>query len=638
MTKKEHILKAVSRADRPLLVKELMASLNLHREDRDEVKKLLRRLVREGEIIRLRGRRFGLPQKMDLVSGRFRAHRDGYGFVVPDDAGDLSGRAGDVYIGDRKYHEAMHGDRVVARIEKHKGEGRREGSIVRILERAHQQVVGRFESGRDVAYVIPSDRRLIHDICVPLNQVGRAEEGDVVMAEILSYPTKGRVPEGRIIKILGRLEDSEIDTDTVIAAYQLSADFPAEVLAEAERIGASVTAEMRAGRIDLRALPTVTIDGERARDFDDAVSIAAREDGGFKLWVHIADVSYYVAEGSALDREAYRRATSIYFPDRVVPMFPEKLSNGICSLNPKEERLTLTVEMDFSAEGLPVARRMFESVILSDARMTYTGVHRIVDVKDPEARERYAALLPQFDAMRDLAVMLRARRFEKGSLDFDLPEAEVILDDGGETVDIVREQRNDAHKIIEEFMLAANEAVAQEMTRRGKPMLYRIHEQPPTERIETLNDLLRQFGLKTRLGEKVSPKVFSEILSTVQGRPEEHLMHKTVLRAMQQARYAAENRGHFGLASEAYTHFTSPIRRYPDLVVHRLLKAVLCKGMGDAEKTRWKNQLPDIARHCSKQERLAVDAEREVIKRKQVKFMTDKIGEKYEGIVSGVTA
>ncbi len=638
MTKREAILKTVSRSERPLLVKELMNLLKLHREDRDEVKKLLRRMVREGEIIRLRGRRYGLPQKMDLVSGQFRGHRDGYGFVIPDKIPEEGSPVSDVYIGDRKYHEAMHGDRVVARIERHKGEGRREGSIIRILERAHHQIVGRFESGRDLAYVIPSDRRLIHDICIPLDQVGRAEDGDVVMAEILSYPTKGRGPEGRVVKILGRLEDSEIDTDTVIAAYEISPHFTDAVLAEADQIVESVTENMCEGRMDFRSLPTVTIDGERARDFDDAISIEVQKHGGYCLWVHIADVAHYVKEDSALAREAFSRGTSIYFPDVVVPMFPEKLSNGICSLKPKEDRLTLTAEMHFSAEGLPLSHRLFESVIRSDARMTYTTVHQIVEAKDPAVRAEYTALLPQFDAMHALAVKLRAHRLEKGSIDFDLPEAEIILDAGGETINIIREQRNIAHKIIEEFMLAANETIAEEMTRREVPFLYRIHDQPPKDRIETLNDLLRQFGLITRLGEKVSPKGFSEILKAVEGRPEEHLMHKVVLRSMQQARYAFENHGHFGLASEAYTHFTSPIRRYPDLIVHRLLKSVMNKTLGKREQTHWQKKLPEIALHCSKRERLAVDAEREVIKRKQVKFMTDKVGEQHTGIISGVTA
>ena len=638
MNEPEEILKIISKADHPVLVRELMRELNLNQEDRDEIKKLLRRMVRAGEIIRLRGRRYGLPEQMDLVTGRFQGHRDGYGFVIPDAGDNAPPRASDVYIGNRKYHEAMHGDHVVARIEKHKDEGRREGSIIRILERAHKHIIGRFEPGRDFAYVIASDPRMIHNICIPRDQVGQAEDGDVVMAEILSYPTKGRVPEGRIVKILGHLEDSEIDTDTVIATYQISPHFSEEVEAAADQIAESVTAEMCQGRVDFRALPTVTIDGERARDFDDAISIEVQKEGGYRLWVHIADVAHYAAEGSALDQEALRRGTSIYFPDRVVPMFPEKLSNGICSLKPKEDRLTLTAEMDFSEEGRQLSHRIHESVICSDARMTYTDVHQIVDVKNPTVREVYAPLLIQFDAMHDLAAKLRERRLKKGSLDFDLPEAEIVLDAGGETIDIVREQRNVAHKIIEEFMLAANETIATEMTRRALPFLYRIHDQPPADRIASLNDMLRQFDLKIRLGETVTPKMLSGVLEAVQGRPEEQLINQVLLRSMQQARYSAENHGHFGLASEAYTHFTSPIRRYPDLIVHRLLKSVMHGRMGDAQKEQWTKKLPDIARHCSKQERVAVDAEREVMKRKQVKFMSDKIGEEYTGLVTGVTA
>ncbi len=638
MSKIEKILKVIAKADRPLLIKELMFLLKLHRDDRDEVKKLLRRMVREGELIRLRGRRYGLPQKMDLVSGQFRGHRDGYGFVIPDEEGEASSRASDIYIGSRKYHEAMHGDHVVARIEKHKGEGRREGSIIRILDRANTTVVGRFESGRDFGFVIPSDRRIVHDICIPHDEKSKADDGDVVMAEILTYPKKGRVPEGRVVKILGRVEDSEIDTDTVIASYQISPHFSEVVLDAANQVSESVTAEMCEGRVDLRALPTVTIDGERARDFDDAVSIKRLETGGYRLWVHIADVAHYVAEGSVLDEEAFSRATSIYFPDLVVPMFPEKLSNGICSLRPDEDRLTLTVEIHFTSAGLPLSHRMLESVIRSDARMTYTAVHQIVELKDVTVRAQYEALLPQFEAMLDLAKKLRSRRFKQGSLDFDLPGAEIIVDPTGETVDIIREDRNIAHKIIEEFMLVANGTIAKEMTRREIPFLYRIHDQPPSDRIASLNDMLRQFGLKIRLEKKVTPKIISEILDAVQGRPEEKLMNQVVLRSMQQARYASENHGHFGLAFDEYTHFTSPIRRYPDLIVHRILKSLLSSALGESEKERWANKLPEIAQHCSKQERIAVDAERDVIKRKQVKFMSDKIDTQYAGMITGVAS
>lgn len=630
---KETILRELEKkSDHPFLLKELLRALKVPKEGRREIKKLLRSMIQEGEIIKTRGNRYGLTQKMNLVIGRLKGHRDGYGFVIPETEGEP-----DIFIAAKKMEEAMHGDRVVARVEATKSDGRREGRVIRILERARKQIVGRFEKGRTVGFVIPADRRITNDLYVTPENSLSAESGQIVLAEILSYPTKNRNPEGRVIKVLGNVEDPRIDTTMVVESYGLSRDFPEETLQEASRIKTSVTASMRRGRQDLRELPTVTIDGERARDFDDAISIE-KTGSGYRLWVHIADVSHYVPPGSALDREAYERGTSVYFPDAVLPMFPEKLSNGICSLNPKEDRLTMTAEMIFDAAGQRVDYKLYDSVIRSDERMTYTAVRQILVDRDASVRKRYAALIPQFEMMERLAMQLRKNRLARGSLDFDLPEPEIILDLTGETIDIIRSERNVAHQIIEEFMLAANETVAEHMTVLEVPFLYRIHDPPTPTRIFEFNELLKTFGLMLRDIEKPRPKSLSDILDLVKGRPEERLIHQILLRSLKQAKYSAENHGHFGLASEEYTHFTSPIRRYPDLIVHRLLKQVLHHRMSQDEREAWADRLPEIAKHTSERERQSMDAEREVVQRKKVKFMSDKVGEIYHGFISGVAA
>ncbi|MFY9269816.1 MAG: ribonuclease R [Candidatus Manganitrophaceae bacterium] len=639
---KEAILGELKKkSDRPLLFKELMRALSLPKEERQEVKRLLRRMIREGEIIQTRGSRYGLPQKMNLIIGRLKGHRDGYGFVIPETEGEP-----DIFIAAKKMEEAMHGDRVVTRIEATKPDGRREGRVIRILERARTRIVGRFEwpkersghpRGGPIGFVIPVDKRVAQDLYVTAENALSAETGQIVVAEILSYPSKSRNPEGKVVKILGRIEDPKIDTEVVIASHSFPRDFPSDAIVEAKRMTETVTSAMCKGRVDLRDLPTVTIDGERARDFDDAISIETTSNG-FRLWVHIADVAHYVPEASALDREAFLRGTSVYFPDAVLPMFPEKLSNGICSLNPQEDRLAMTVEMTFDAAGRQLDDRIYESVIRSDERMTYTAVRQILTDRDEKARQRYAPLLSRFEWMEALAATLRKTRLARGSLDFDLPEPEIVLSLTGETIDILREERNVAHRIIEEFMLAANETVARYMTAKGLPFLYRIHDPPAPTRMMEFNDLLKTFGLVLREAEQIRPKVLSDLMESVKGRPEERLIHQILLRSLKQAKYSAENHGHFGLASAEYTHFTSPIRRYPDLVVHRLLKQVLHKQMSQEKQEVWAARLPEIARHTSDRERVAAEAEREVVQRKKVKFMTDKVGEVYDGFVSGVAA
>jgi len=635
MVTQEEILKKIQeKSNHPLLVPELLRILSIPREERRAFKKLLEELVEQGKLIRTRGHRYGLPQKMNLVIGRFKGHRDGYGFVIPEEPG-----IDDVYIGIRSREDAMHGDRVVARIESRKRDGRREGRIIRVLERAHSRFVGRYERDRGIGFVVSSDRRIAHDLVIPANQTGGATPGQAVVAQIIAYPTGNRNPQGKIIRILGEATDAGIDTEMVVEEQGLPKDFRPEVLAEADRIPERVQPEMIAERVDLRRLPTVTIDGEKARDFDDAVSIEALPVGGYRLFVHIADVGFYVAEGSLLDQEAYVRGTSVYFPDAVLPMFPERLSNGICSLNPHEDRLTLTAEMRFDTRGQRTGYKIYDSVIQSDERMTYTGVRRILVDKDPELLRRYSPLVPMFQAMQQLAVQLHRSRLERGSLDFDLPEPQIVLDLQGKTVNIVEEERSIAHRIIEEFMLAANETVAEHVSKMELPFLYRIHDEPDPQKMAAFNEFLHNLGLHLKGASALHPLALSEILEEVKDRPEERLINHVLLRSMKQARYSAENRGHFGLAAPFYTHFTSPIRRYPDLVVHRLLREIQeGKGLSPKRSDLWRERLPKIALHTSERERVAMEAEREVVQRRKVKFMAEKVGEEFGGFITGAAA
>ncbi|MEK6577274.1 MAG: ribonuclease R [Nitrospirota bacterium] len=633
-TQEEVLQKIREKSDHPMLLPELIRALSIPKEDRVTFKKLLRKMTREGEIVRTKGNRYGLPEKMSLVAGQLKGHPDGYGFVIPDKPG-----TGDIYIGSKNMEGAMHGDKVVARIEARKEGGNLEGRIIRVLERTHTRIVGRFESGRGFGFVVPSDKRINQDLYILQGEIKRAKEGDMVVAEITSYPTKNRNPQGKIIRVLGRSTDARIETEAVIEEYNLQKGFPPDVLEESEQLPEEVMPDMLIGRADLRDLQTVTIDGERARDFDDAVSIEQMPDRGFRLFVHIADVSHYVTEGSALDLDAFGRGTSVYFPDAVIPMFPERLSNGICSLNPKVDRLTMTAEMHFDSEGNRTSYKIYDSVIQSNERMTYTAVRQILVDKDQDIIKRYKPMIRMFELMEALSSRLYAKRIRRGSLDFDLPEPEIVLDMQGEPVNIIREERNIAHRIIEEFMLAANETVAEHICRLEMPFLYRIHEEPNPEKMIAFSEFIHNFGLRLQVTGGIRPLTLSEILDRVKDTPEERLINHVLLRSMKRARYSAENLGHFGLAAEFYTHFTSPIRRYPDLIVHRILREVgRKKALARKRAEHWKEILPNIALQTSERERLAMEAERESVNRQKVRFMADKEGEEHDGFITGVTA
>ncbi|HEX7128036.1 MAG TPA: ribonuclease R [Thermodesulfobacteriota bacterium] len=630
-------------AYRPMLLDELGRGLGVPVEDLPALERLVRELVEEGAVVRTRTGRFGLPERMNLVVGRVVVHPDGYGFLVPDRRPDRAD-GGDFFLAPRSIREVMDGDRVVARVERERRDGGREARVIRVLERARTRIVGRYEASRGVGYVVPHEKRLVHEVVIPPDQVAGAVSGDLVVAELTSYPSDRGGPEGRIVEVIGRREDPDAEAELIIRKHELPHRFGAAALAEADRAArerAPSEPDIAAsGRVDLRDRTLVTIDGETARDFDDAVGIEPLEGGRTRLYVAIADVSHYVDPGGALDREAYARGTSVYFPDRAIPMLPEVLSNGICSLNPRVDRYALTAELTFDAAARPLEARIYPSVIRSRARLTYTLVRRIVGDRDEAARAAHAPLVADLERMADLAARLRSRRLQRGSIDFDLPEPQVVLDLEGGIEAIVRSERNLAHQLIEEFMLAANEAVARHLQGLDVPTLYRVHEEPARDKLDAFREFLHNLGytLGGTAGGPVHPKMFQKVVDAARGRPEERLVNTVMLRTMTQAHYSTENIGHFGLASPAYTHFTSPIRRYPDLVVHRILHEVGAHGRLRADRrAALERELPETARHCSERERKAMEAEREVVALKKCQFMATRVGDEFDGVIAGVT-
>lgn len=602
--------------------------------------KLLNELEQSGKIILTRTQRYGVPERMDLVRGRVQAHAKGFAFLIPDDK-----EHPDVYIHANDLKSAMNGDIVLVRVSsKSPAGGKLEGEVVRIVTRTVTQVVGVFQNHEVYGFVLPDDKRINRDIFIPKNAMAGAVDGDKVVVKIVSYPEGRAAAEGEVVEILGHKDDPGIDILSIIRKHQLPESFPEEVMAEAENAPDSITEEEIAqqGRRDLRGLNNiVTIDGEDAKDLDDAVHVQRLPNGNIKLGVHIADVGYYVREGSALDREAYARGCSVYLVDRVIPMLPHRLSNGICSLNPQVDRLTLSCEMEFNEQMKVVSHEVFTSVIKTKERMTYNNVRKILVDEDPELIERYGDLVDDFRLMRELALKLRNRRMRRGAVDFDFVESKVIVDENGKAVDIVKRERSIAEQIIEEFMLAANETVAEHFHWLKVPFLYRIHEDPDPEKLQNFMAFAANFGhhVKGR-GNSVHPRALQNLLEDIQGTKEQTVLSTMMLRSMKQAKYDAESTGHFGLAAEYYSHFTSPIRRYPDLVIHRVIREVLENGNMLSEKRQeyLTERMPDIAQQSSERERVAVDAERDTEALKKAEYMLDKIGEEFEGIISSVTS
>ena len=634
----------------PMRAKELAVLLQIPAGKREELHKILDMLLEEGKIsINKRGRYEAVRssaakkeaekksvkaerKKGQYYTGTFISHPRGFGFLEIPEA------EGDIFIPEESIGTALHGDTVQIVVKKDGKDGKRcEGEVVKVLERGTREVVGTYQQCDGFGFVVTDNQRFLKDVFIPAGKSLTAEDGDKVLAEIKDHGNKRRSPEGKIIEILGKPGECGVDVLCVAKSYELPMEFPEKVAKQAERIKETLNEGDFYGREDLRDVVMVTIDGEDAKDLDDAVSLTKEEDL-YHLGVHIADVSNYVQYNSALDKEALKRGTSVYLADRVIPMLPKKLSNGICSLNAGEDRLALSCLMDIDKKGRVVSHRIVESVIHVKERMSYTNVKKILLQEDEELAKRYEELLPMFFQMKELSELLRNRRKKRGAIDFDFPESKLVLDEKGKVVDIYSYEQNIATRLIEDFMLAANETVAEEYCMLGLPFVYRTHENPDMEKMETVLEMVHQAGIKVKKGnETISPKEVQKILKELEGMECEPFFARLILRSMKQAKYTVEDTGHFGLAAKYYCHFTSPIRRYPDLQIHRIIKETLRGKMTEAKIQHYKGILEEVARQSSAMERRAEEVERETIKMKKAEYMKQHIGEAFEGTVSGVT-
>lgn len=618
----------------PIKRRDMRAMLSVPQEDREKFENLINELIAEGRVFETKKGKLASPKDLQMATGTFIGHARGFGFVTPDAGGE------DIFIPASETMGAMQKDRVLYKV-LHKAENgkKADGVIVRILERGQQRIVGTFEAGsKGYGFVVADDKKIAKDIFISRENTKGAVTGHKVVVEITDYGEDRRNPEGKVIEILGHINDPGVDILSVIRRYELAVEFPEEVYAEIEHLGTEVAEADKKGREDLRDLLTITIDGADAKDLDDAVSLKRLGNGNFELGVHIADVSHYVRENTALDKEAYARGTSVYLVDRVIPMLPHKLSNGICSLNPHVDRLALSCLMEVNGRGEVVSHRILESVINSDYRMTYTAVREILEDGAPALLEQYAEILPMLEDMEELRQILGEKRRKRGSVNFDLPESKIILDENGKPIDIKPYEKSIATNMIEEFMLVCNETIAENSFWQEMPFMYRSHQEPDEDKLEKMEQFLRGFGyyLRKKDGE-IHPRELQKVLQKAEETDEERIITRMVLRSMMQARYTAENGGHFGLAAKYYCHFTSPIRRYPDLEIHRMIKKMLHGELDEKASAYYRRKMPDWAKHCSKQERVAEDAERDTDALKKVEFMEDKVGQIYEGIISGVT-
>ncbi len=618
----------------PMKFKELCILLNVAKEDRDDLRRVLEVLEQEGKIFLSKKGKYCKGEAKRL-QGTYRASGRGFGFVT------VEGLMEDIYIPEGEVHDAFDQDLVELVITKEaETSGKKaEGKIVRIVERGQEKIVGLYQvkPGKNYGFVIPDNTRIDWDIFVPVERAKGAVDGQKVVVEFTSYGEDGRKPEGKIVEIIGHITDPGTDILSIVKAYDLPMEFPDKVANQAVRVAKPVSQADMAGRKDLRTLQMVTIDGEDAKDLDDAVSLT-REGDHYLLGVHIADVTNYVQENSALDHEALKRGTSVYLVDRVIPMLPRVLSNGMCSLNAGEDRLALSCMMTVNPEGEVISHEIAETVIHVDERMTYTSVKKILEDEDAEEITRYERLVPMFRDMEELSGILRKRRKKRGAIDFDFPETKVILDENGHPLEMKPYERNVATKLIEDFMLLANETVAEDCFWQELPFVYRTHEAPDEEKIKSLATFINNLGYSMHVGNKeVHPKELQKLLGKVEGKPEEAMVSRLTLRSMKQAKYTPENTGHFGLAAKYYTHFTSPIRRYPDLQIHRIIKDNLRGRMNPSKIQHYEKILPEVTKRSSELERRADEAERETIKLKKVEYMKDRIGQSYEGVISGLT-
>ncbi|MCF6460951.1 ribonuclease R [Clostridium sp. Cult3] len=634
MSLRENIIELMEKkVYKPMLKEELALQFGLEGKEIAIFYNVLEDMEKEGVIIKTRNERYGLVEKMNLVVGKIEGNEKGFGFLIPDDK-----TKEDIFIPAEDMNGALHGDRVILRIISRGAPGKKEeGEVIRILERTNDTIVGTFESSKNFGFVIPDDTRLAYDIFVSKSDINGAKTNQKVVVEITRWPEKRRNPEGKIVEILGYVGEKGTDILSIIKQFKLPEEFPQKVQTQANSIEQTVPQEEIEKRVDLRELNTFTIDGADAKDLDDAVSIEKLSNGNYKLGVHIADVSHYVKERTALDKEAYKRGNSVYLVDRVIPMLPKELSNGICSLNPDKDRLTLSVLMEIDKSGNVVDHEIVEGVIKSKARLVYEDVSDLLEKDDEKALRKLEGVSEDLRMMEELCHILYEKRERRGSIDFDFPEAMIILDEDGIPVDIVKEDRRIANRMIEEFMLVCNETIAEHFYWADVPFLYRIHEEPDMERIEEFNKFIHNFGYVIKGSQEVHPKELQLLTKEVKGKKEETLINTLLLRSLKKARYSSEEDIHFGLAAKYYSHFTAPIRRYPDLQIHRIVKSYISGRLNSDEQDRLNVLLPKVADHTSITERTAEEAEREVEDLKKAEYMSTRIGNSYEGIISSLT-
>ena len=615
---------------KPMRFRDIVAILQVPKGEKNELKELLDSLISQGKIFLDDKGRYKIPGDM-IKTGTFSGTQKGFGFVV------IEGEKEDIFIPENATKGAIHGDKVTIMLSSEKTGKRQEGMVLQILERGMKEIVGTFQKSKAFGFVIPDNQKFVHDIYIPKEHTKGAVAGHKVVVTVTNYGDTDHSPEGRVIEIIGHSNDPGVDIMSVLKAYDLPVEFPKDVFRVLDFVPDEIDPSEIKNRLDIRELQTVTIDGEDAKDLDDAISLT-KEGDIYRLGVHIADVTHYVKEGAALDKEALKRGTSVYLVDRVIPMLPHKLSNGICSLNPGVDRLALSCFMDIDAKGNVISHKIAETVIRSDRRMTYTNVSRIIEDEDRELIKEYEELVPMFRLMLELSEILKGRRHKRGAINFDFPESKIIVDLNGKPVEIRAYERNKATKIIEEFMLIANETVAEDYFWQEIPFLYRTHDNPDEEKIRALAIFINNFGYTIKVGnEDIHPKELQKLLNKIEDTPEEALISRLTLRSMKQAKYTVANTGHFGLSAKYYSHFTSPIRRYPDLQIHRIIKENLNGKLNEDRRAHYEKILFEVANHSSKTERRADEAEREVEKMKKVEYMMDHIGETFEGVISGIT-
>jgi ribonuclease R len=635
MNFKEKILAFMKEeAYKPLTFQELLQVFEIEGKMKKALLVALNELEDEGKIIFTRTERYGIPEKMNLIIGTLEGHQKGYAFLRPDDK-----NMKDIFISPVDMNGAMHGDRVIVRPMKVLEDVKSpEGKVIRIIERANQFVIGTFQKSRHFGFVVPDDKRIAFDIFVPKEEFNNAQANNKVSVKITEWPDQRKNPEGTIAEVIGDIEDTKTHIEAVLLAKKVRQVFPEDVIKEAKRVAEEGIHELELKRRkDLRAVPIITIDGSDAKDLDDAVYAEKINDDEYKLGVHIADVTHYVKEDRKLDKEALKRATSIYISDRVIPMLPKELSNGVCSLNPGEDKLTLSVEMIINKEGKVIDYTIFESILNNKYRMTYDDVTEILENNDEELTKKYGEIVPMLKIMEELSIILRRKRDLRGAIDFEFPETKIITDETGRAIDVTKYERKTSNKIIEEFMLICNETVAEHYYWLNMPFVYRIHEDPDEEKMYEFSKFIHNLGY-TLKGNEVHPKELQQLLHKIKNTKEESLINNMMLRSLKKAIYSPDASSHFGLAAQYYCHFTSPIRRYPDLQIHRIIKGQLTGKYSEAELNKLFERTAMVAEQSSKMERIADEVERDTDKIKIAEFMSDKIGEEYEGVISGVTS